>query len=218
MSDARRRFLRNAVTSYGQTALLGLSALLLTPYLFRALGTGGFGTWGVMFTLTALFSVVEAGFAAGPTKFIAEHRAREDRAQMESALGASVTIMGALGLLALAVSAAIAVFLTDLAAPGEQDAFRAGMLVLGVAYLLRFPLVAYGAVLTGYQRYDLFNLGQAVLVLGSALGAVAAVEAGAGVLGVAIAFGAACVASGLCYAALARRLDPELRPHPTPPP
>jgi O-antigen/teichoic acid export membrane protein len=211
MSDARRRFLRNAVTSYGQTALLGLSALLLTPYLFRALGTGGFGTWSVMFTLTVVFSVVEVGFAAGPTKFIAEHRAREHRAQVESALGAAVTIMGALGLLALAVSAVIAVFLTDLAATGEQDAFRAGMLILGVAYLLRFPLAAYGAVLTGYQRYDLFNLGQAVLVLGSALGAVAAVEAGAGVLGVAIAFGAACVASGLCYAGLARRLDPELR-------
>jgi O-antigen/teichoic acid export membrane protein len=211
MSNARRRFLRNAVTSYGQTALLGLSALLLTPYLFRTLGTGGFGTWSVMFTLTAVFSVLEVGVAMGPTKFIAEHRAREDRAQLESTLGASVTIMGALGLLALAVSAVVAVFLTDLAASGEHGAFRAGMLVLGVAYLLRFPLVAYGAVLTGYQRYDLLNLSQAVLVLGSALGSVAAVEAGAGVLGVAIAYGAAYVASGLCYVGLARRLDPELR-------
>jgi O-antigen/teichoic acid export membrane protein len=211
MSDARRRFLRNAVTSYGQTALLGLSALLLTPYLFRALGTGGFGTWSVMFTLTAVFSVVEVGFAAGPTKFIAEHRAKEDRGRVESILGASVTIMGALGLAALAVSAVVAFFLTSLAADGQHGAFRAGMLVLGLAYLLRFPLVAYGAVLTGYQRYDLFNLGQAVLVLGSALGSVAAVEAGAGVLGVAFAYGAAYVASGLCFAGLARRLDPELR-------
>src|SRR5918994_883470 len=102
MPDARRRFFRNAVTSYGQTGLLGLSALLLTPYLFRTLGTGGFGTWSVMFTLTAVFSVVEVGFAAGPTKFIAEHRAKEDRGRLESTLGASVTIMGALGLLALA--------------------------------------------------------------------------------------------------------------------
>jgi O-antigen/teichoic acid export membrane protein len=211
MSDARRRFLRNALTSYGQTALLGLSALLLTPYLFRTLGTGGFGTWMVMFTLTVVFSVIEVGVAMGPTKFIAEHRAREDRAQLESTVGASVTIMGAIGLLALAISAVVAVFLPGLAAGGEHDAFRAGMLVLGVAYLLRLPLVAYGAVLAGYQRYDLLNLAQAVLVLGSALGAVAAVEAGAGVLGVAIAYGVAYVVSGLCYVALARRLDPQLR-------
>src|SRR5690349_1489685 len=96
----RRRFLRNAVTSYGQTALLGLSALLLTPYLFRKLGTGGFGTWSVMFTLTTIFSMVEIGFAAGPTKFIAEHRAREDRARVESILGASVTVMAGIGVLA----------------------------------------------------------------------------------------------------------------------
>ena len=210
----RRRFLRNAVTSYGQTALLGLSALLLTPYLFRKLGTGGFGTWSVMFTLTTIFSMVEIGFAAGPTKFIAEHRAREDRGRVESILGASVTVMAGIGVIALAVSALIAFFATGLAASGLHDDFRRGMLVLGVAYMIRFPLVAYGAVLTGYQRYDLWNGGQAVMIAGSAIGAVIAVEAGGGVLGIAIAYGIAFVAGGLTYAVLARRLDPELRLRP----
>jgi O-antigen/teichoic acid export membrane protein len=210
----RRRFLRNAVSSYGQTALLGLSALLLTPYLFRKLGTGGFGTWSVMFTMTTIFSMVEVGFSAGPTKFIAEHRAREDRSRLESVLGASVTVMAGLGLLAFVVSALIALFATGLAASGEHSDFRQGMLVLGVAYMLRFPLVAYGAVLTGYQRYDLWNVGQAVMIAGSAIGAVIAVEAGGGVLGIAVAYAAAFVAGGLIYAVLARRLDPELRLRP----
>ena len=210
-APARRRFIRNAITSYGQSTLLALSALLLTPFLFRRLGTGGFGTWSVMFTLTTVFNMIEIGFAQGPTKFIAEHRAREHRGETEAILGASVVIMGALGLVALGVSLLLAIFATGLAAPGDQDAFRAGMLVLGVSYVLRFPLVAYGAVLTGYQRYDLLNVGQAVMILGSSLGAVVAVLAGTGIFGIAVAFSAASIAGGLTYALLAKRLDPELR-------
>ena len=116
---------------------------------------------------------------------------------MESILGASVAVMAGLGLLALAVSALIAFLATGLAASGQNDDFRQGMLVLGFAYLLRFPLAAYGAVLTGYQRYDLWNAGQAVMIAGSAIGAVIAVEAGGGVLGIAVAYGVAFVAGGL---------------------
>lgn len=196
--------------------MLGLSALVLTPYLFRRLGTGGFGTWSVMFTLTTVFSMIEVGFSAGPTKFIAEHRARQDRPQLQAVVGSAVAIMGGLGVVALGVSAVIAFFATGLAAAGEHDAFRSGMLILGVAYLVRFPLVAYGAVLTGYQRYDLFNAGGAVTVLVSLLGAVVAVEAGGGVLGVAVAYGIAFVAGGVCYLVLAARLDPGLRLRPWP--
>ncbi len=213
-SPGRRRFVLNALTSYGQTGLIALSALVLTPYLFRRLGTGGFGTWSVMLTLTTVFSMVEVGFAAGPTKFIAEHRATGDRREVETTLGAAVTTMGALGVGAFLVSAAIALLAAGLAASGEGDAFRSGMLVLGAAYLIRFPLVAYGALLTGYQRYDLYNVGQAVMIIGSALGAVLAVELGGGVLGVAIAYGGAFLAGGASYALLARRLDPELRLRP----
>jgi O-antigen/teichoic acid export membrane protein len=212
----RRRFVRNALTSYGQTGLNAVAALLLTPYLFRRLGIGGFGTWSVMLTLTTVFTMIEVGFAAGPTKFIAEHRAKQDRGEVESVISAAVTIMGALGFLALGVSAVIGLLASGLAAEGDHDAFRTGMLILGAAYLVRFPLVAYGAVLTGYQRYDLFNLGGAVTVFGSTVGAVVAVEAGGGVLGVAVAYGIASVVGGACYAVLAARLDPGLRLRPWP--
>jgi O-antigen/teichoic acid export membrane protein len=214
--SGRRRFLRNAVTSYGQTALLGLSALVLTPYLFRRLGTGGFGTWSVMFTMTTVFNMVEIGFSAGPTKFIAEHRAKQDRSRLEAILGASVTVMAGLGVLAFAVSALLAFLATGLAASGEVDAFRNGMLILGFAYMLRFPLVAYGTVLTGYQRYDLYNLGGAATVFCSLVAAVIAIQTGGGVLGLAVAYGISYIAGGIAFGVLAHRLDPELRMRPRP--
>jgi O-antigen/teichoic acid export membrane protein len=214
--SGRRAFLRNAVTSYGQIGLIAISALLLTPYLFRRLGIGGFGTWSVMVTLTTVFSMVEVGFAAGPTKFIAEHRAKRDHRELEAVVGASVTIMAGLGVLAFGVSAVIALLATGLAAAGEHDDFRTGLLIIGAAYMVRFPLVAYGSVLTGYQRYDLFNLGGAVNALGAAVGAVIAVEAGAGVLGVAVAYAIAFLAGGITYLVCAARLAPDVRLRPWP--
>src|SRR5919109_3643426 len=85
---------RNAASSYGARALLGLSVLLVTPYLFRRLGTAGFGTWSVMFTVTTVFSLLEFVFSAGVTKFIAEYRAQAHRRDdLNTALGAGVTLM-----------------------------------------------------------------------------------------------------------------------------
>jgi len=210
----RRAFYRNALTSYGQRALLGLSALLLTPYLFRSLGIDGFGTWSVIFTLTTVFTMLEVGFSAGTTKFVAEHRATGQRRELEQTIGAAVTLMAAFGVIALAVCALIGLFASGLAAEDDREAFEVGMLILGGAFLIRLPLVAYGAVLTGYQRYDLYNLGQAVLIAGTALGAVVALELGGGVLGVTISYAVALVAGGVTYVALALRTAGEVRLRP----
>jgi O-antigen/teichoic acid export membrane protein len=210
-APARRTFLVNALASYGSTGLLALSSLLLTPYLFRALGTGGFGTWSVMFTLTTVFNMLEVGFAQGTTKFIAEHRAMGQRRKAEATLGASVVLNIGFGILALALSVLLALVASGLAAGDDRNAFREGMVILGIAFLLRFPLASYGAVLAGYQRYDLYNVGQAVTIAGSALGAVILVEAGGGVLGVAIAYAAAFVAGGLTHLLLLKHHDRTLR-------
>ena len=204
-------FLRNALTSYGNRALLAASVLLVTPYLFRQLGPGAFGTWSVMFTLTTIYGMVELGFGAGTTKFIAEHRATGQREEAEQKIGASFVLNLGFGLVALVISALLALFASGLASAGEADAFRAGMLILGVAFLLRFPLATYAAVLTGYQRWDLWNAGQAVTVVGSSVGAVVAVASGAGVLGVAVAYAAGFVAGGITFLVLVKRLDTGLR-------
>jgi O-antigen/teichoic acid export membrane protein len=213
-APGRRTFVVNALTSYGKTALYALSALLLTPYLFRTLGTGGFGTWSVMLTLTTVFTMLEAGFAVGTTKFVAEHRAVGQRRELETTVGISLLLNLAFGLLTLLVCVGFAAFASGLAADGDREAFEDGMVILGAAFLVRFPLATYGAVLAGYQRYDLFNLAAVVDTVLPAIAAVVIVEMGGGVLGVAIAFAAGFVAGGICCFILMKRLDPGLRLRP----
>lgn len=206
----QRRFVRNAIGSYGARAVLILSALLLTPYLYRTLGPGGFGTWSVIFSLTTVFSLIQLGVAAGPIKLVAEYRAQGRRRELENVVGASVSALLALGVVALGLAALGASVLDGLASPAARDDFRLGMLALGVAFLVRFPCTAYMAVLEGYQRYDLSNATWMVTTLVSSVGAVVAVEAGTGVLGVAVAYAIAIVASSIVTGFLLHRLDPEL--------
>lgn len=201
---------RNAGASYGERALLMVSALLLTPYLFRRLGVDGFGTWSLMFTVATVFTVLELGVSVGVTKFVADYRALRLDPERDAVVGAAVTLMALLGIGALALSLALAFFATGLAADTEQDAFRTGMTALGVGMLIRFPCVAYSATLQGYQRYDLTSGALAATTLVFAAGAVVAVESGHGVAGVAIAYAVSLAGGGLLFAVMLRRLAPDL--------
>jgi O-antigen/teichoic acid export membrane protein len=204
------RIARNATTSYAVRGLLGLSALLLTPYLFRRLGAEGFGTWSVVFTLATIFLLIQVGFSVGVVKFVAELQAQRRRRELEAVVGAGVWLMALLGGVALAIAAGEAVLLDGLAAEEHREAFRLGMIAVGAGEVLRFPCSVYGAALQGHQRYDLTNLAQGVAIVSFAAAAVTSVELGGGVLGVAIAYAATTVLEGVLYALLLRRVDPEL--------
>jgi O-antigen/teichoic acid export membrane protein len=202
MSTERRQVARNATSAYAGRGLLILSVLLLTPYLFRSLGQGGFGTWSVMFTLATVFSVLEVSFSASISARIAELAGEGPDEALGPVVRAGAAVMAVVGVLALAVSAAVAFGASSLAAPGDEAAFRDGMLVLGAAMLLRLPCVAFGAALRGRQRYDLFQAGEATAVVVFAAGAVVALESGGGILALAVAQGVGLVLGGLLFVVL----------------
>jgi O-antigen/teichoic acid export membrane protein len=206
----RSRFARNAATSYGVRVPLALSALLLTPYLYRRLGEAGFGTWSVMFALGSVFSLLQAGFMAGITKFVAELRAQDRAAELQRTVGAALALMTLLGVLAALISAGIALGADGLAARGEHESFQVGMLAIGAVMLVRLPCLGCSAVLNGYQRYDASNGAWLVSIVAFPIAAVAAVEAGAGVTGVALSYAGSLLLGGLVAAGLLRRLDPRL--------
>jgi O-antigen/teichoic acid export membrane protein len=211
----RRRITRNAASAYGARAALGLGALLLTPYLYRRLGAGGFGTLSVILTIGTTFSLIELGFARGVSKITADLLARKRRRELDQNVGASVVLFAALGVVAALVLLAVAIFGSGLAAVGERHAFSLALVVLAVERLLYFPLSAYTAVLVGYQRYDLVNASEAFTSIAYTLAAIIAVALGGNVLAVAIAAAATHLVNGVASLLFIRRVDPalSLRPH-----
>ena len=205
---------KNAASSYGTRLIRGLSVLLITPYLFRSLGTDGFGTWAVMFTIIAIFNLFEYGMSAGVTKFVSQFRARDERHMIEDTVGSAVVVMGAVGIAAALIAVSIGLFAPGLAAHDERDAFETGMAVLAVATIIRFPFAAYGAALTGYQRFDTYGLCQTAEVLTFAFGAVVAIETGTDIIGLSVAYGAALIVGGLAYRIGIAYVDRELAVRP----
>jgi O-antigen/teichoic acid export membrane protein len=203
-------FSRNAAVSYGERVVAVLSTLLVTPFLFRRLGVAGFGTWSVIFTLMTVFSLVELGFAAGVVKYVAEHRARDEHDAVAGTLRIGVGMLTLVGLASFGVCAAIGLLGSGLAAAGQHSDFRTAMLVLGAALAVRLPGAAYGAVLAGYQRFDLFSGNLAFTTIVCSIGAVVAVESGGGVLGVAAAYAVGLAAGGLLQIVLLAHADPSL--------
>lgn len=206
----RAQVVRNAASSYAVRGLLAASALLLTPYLFRRLGVEGFGTWSVLFTLWTMFELVEVGFTAGVVKRVAEYRGRDDREALERVFGVGLLVTSLLGLVILGIAALAGWLLAGLAPEHLRDDFRWGLLAIGAGMAVRAPGAACAAALKGYQRYELYNVTQAVVVGGLIVGSVIAVEAGTSVLGIAVALGLSLALGGVVAAVLLHRLDPRL--------
>ncbi len=205
-----RTVLRNASSTYAHRLLLGLSVLLLTPYLFRGLGLEGFGTWSVMFTLAALAGLVEWAFTSGVARLVAESRGNERAADAQLLIGEAATALALPGLVCAAALALGELLAPGLAADGHGAGFTSGMFLLGAATFLRFPCAAWAAALVGYQRWDLFALCRALETLLFAVGAIIAVETGGGPTAVAAAFATALAAGALMQGVCARRVDTQL--------
>jgi glycosyltransferase involved in cell wall biosynthesis/O-antigen/teichoic acid export membrane protein len=204
------RVVRNALSAYGMRAVMAISVLVLTPFLFRELGAGGFGTWSVVFVIANIFTLIETGFSRGLSQVVARQLGEGKRERVAETVGTSIGLLALLGLLAAGVSVAVGVFLPGLAAGSARHAFTVGMIVVGIERLVYFPLASYAAALVGYQRYDLYNLGNVVNTVAFTVAAIAVVELGGGVLAVIVAFAAAHLLMGLFNAFALSRSDRRL--------
>lgn len=209
-SDGPRTVARNAAAAYGERALLMVSALLLTPYLFRRLGLDGFGTWSLMFTVATIFTVLELGISVGVTKYVADFRAVRLPHELHALVGSAVAAMALIGGGTLVISVTLGFFATGLVPDSQREAFTIGMVAIGLGMLIRFPCVAYVATLKGYQRYDRSSAAMAAATVLFAAGAVVAVETGHAVVGVAIAYSVSLAVGGLICAAMLHRIERDL--------
>lgn len=213
------RFARNALSSYGLRLLLALNALALPPYLFRTLGPAGFGTWSVIFSTVTIPILLQVAFSQAVAKRVADLLATGSGAALRATVRDALGLMAIAGVVLAAGCALVGLLADGLAAAGERGAFQAGMLLLAAAMLVRLPAGAYGAVLVGYQRYDLYNASWAISTATLGVGAVVAVELGWGVLGVAGAFALSTLVDTVLFVWLAARLGvgPRLRAAPREP-
>jgi O-antigen/teichoic acid export membrane protein len=198
-SAARRIAIGTVANVFGQAIVL-LVGFALAPIILHFVGATDLGIWIVIDSVGGFAFLVELGITAGLVKYVAEHAARGEADEAAKMVGAATWLYAVLGGLVAVIGLGAAFALpsvVDLHGRAHEVvpalvAFTA--IDVGVTILALPPIT----VLKALQRFPVANAITASGAVVGALLAVAALEAGLGIVGVAAA---AALNSVLTYAA-----------------
>lgn len=182
--------LLNTLSSYGRFALTGVAFLVLTPFVIRELGPEGYGLWTLVISTVGFFGVLDLGFGTAIVKFVGESRGLGSVARRNEVLSTVLALYCVISLLALlGIIPVVENFARwfDVPESASGVAETALWLIALRSVVLALPLSVFRGALFGTERILAVNLIQAVSVLFYAGGAVIALSAGHGIVGLAVA-------------------------------
>ena len=207
------RVLKNVLTNYARFFLGGLLGIVITPIMVHLLGDHDYGLWVTVFSLTGYFGLFDQGIRPSLVRYVSRDHARGDSEGLERTVNTALALFGAVGVVALAVTAVVASNFTrwfHIDAASIATVTKV-VWIAGVAVALGFPLGVFGAVLSGLQRYDLGNGIGIGVAIARALLFVAVLRLGGGLVALAWASLAMNLAGHALSFVLAQRLLPGIR-------
>lgn len=212
MTQRRPSVLGNTSTSILRFLVTVVATLVLTPFIIDHIGKADYGLWSLAFSILGFLGLVDMGFATSTVKYVAECRGQQDPERRNRLVSTLLVVYLVLAVVVAVGSAVLALFFNQLFdIPDEQQ--RDALLVFGVLavrLVLYLPLGLFRGILFGEQRIVSIN---AVQVASAALNValvVAALQAGYGVVAIAIVNVVVLVAEHAAYFVLARRYLPDL--------
>lgn len=212
---ARGRHIRRLLGGTGIALLefiLGIGiGIFLMPYIAGALGDRLYGVFAVAAAFVSCFSVLDLGIAAAVSRFITVHFSRGERDECSLLSATAFFLYVGLGLLGLAVSAAIAagayIFTPSMA---DIDLFAATVVIFGLSFLIGLPTNALTGVVTGTINQHLAASRNFFFRFIGALVSFLTIWAGGGIVALAVVSTIVAVFNAATIYVLARRCLPEL--------
>lgn len=129
----------------------------LTPFMVSHLGHVNYGLWALIGSIVGYASLLDLGIAASIVKFVAEHRAREEEAELRQMLATCLAVFLALGAAVTVAGVILAPFIPHIfnIPVDERGTASWAILVAAINAGLSLPLSIPNAVLFGVQRLDL---------------------------------------------------------------
>jgi O-antigen/teichoic acid export membrane protein len=204
---------RNVSTRYLAIAVEALVGLVVLPFNVLHLGTSAYGLWVLTGSITAYFSVLDLGYGGALVKFVAQYRARRDYAGLNEILSTIFVVFGAFGLFTYVVAIVIAVYLPHFfhLSPDQVHVGRIVLLIISLNVAAGTAFSVFGAVINGFQRYDLNNVVGTVSSVVTAAVNVAVLAAGFGLIELVTATTLVRLLTYFVYRANAYRVFPDLR-------
>lgn len=189
------------------------SRLILTPIVLAHVGLRGYGVWTLLFSLAAYVSIANVGFGVSYVRFTAECVRTREYDRLQGIIGAGITAVGAISVVALAFAWFFgSSLLRVLNVPEDMlgDGQIAMMIVLTVL-VMRLTLGCSLEVLAGLQRIDLTHRLTIVASFVEFAVTVPLLFLGHGLVGMAIGYGVGQLSCFLLGFRWVRRENPQVR-------
>jgi O-antigen/teichoic acid export membrane protein len=208
---------RNLSTRYlaiGTEMALGLIVL---PMNVSYLGPAAYGLWMLAWSVTSYFTMLDLGYQNGLIKYVAQYRAKGDTRALNEMLSTMFVVLTGLAAVVYLAAIAAAVHLDVLfqLSPEQVHLGRMVLLIVTLHVAASLAFGVFGALINGFQRYDLNNVVGAVTGIVTALVNIAVLLAGYGLIELVAATTVVRLLSYLVYRANAYRVFPSLSVRPS---
>ena len=206
------RWVLNIASNYLRV-IVGIAVMFfLIPFQVEHLGMEMFGLWSLVFAVVGLFGLLDLGFATAAMKYVAELTASGDHAGRNQVLSTLLVVYGVLGLICLCLVAILAGPASGWfeLSPDKANPFTLALWLLGTVVAINFPASLIKAILIGSGRMHLVNAIELATTLVNAVLIVVLLQAGLGLVGMAIATAVTMLLGPAAMLPLAIRLTPGL--------
>lgn len=198
--ESSRQIRRGALMSYAAMAFNILAGLIYTPWMIRQIGQADYGLFALAISFISLFTL-DFGLGPAVSRFLTRARAEGDRRREQVLLGMIFKLFSALGATLLVALLVVFLLIENIfleLTPAEIEKFRVVFVIAGLYTVVGFPFKPFDGILVANERFA-FKKGVALLhrvlvvgvmvaalLLGRGLYALVAVNAGVGLLDIAL--------------------------------
>ncbi|MEE8303902.1 MAG: oligosaccharide flippase family protein, partial [Candidatus Tectomicrobia bacterium] len=207
-----KRLIHNSLFSLSATIGTSIIAFFLVPFLVRHLGKEGYGLWVLVGSVFACAMTLQLGLSSAINRHIPVYLVKQDRHGIDRVISSSVFFFGLVGLVLMLVAIVVSLNLeTWFTIPSSLvGTGKLLVLIVGGLFALSMLVRPFGAVISGFQRYDILGLGTLIPYALRAALVVWALLAGHGLIVVGLIFGLSELVTYSVFWFFSRRLPGSL--------
>jgi O-antigen/teichoic acid export membrane protein len=208
-----RQVLLNSLSNFIGKSINIVSWFFLTPFILGQLGASVYGLWILIGSLVAYTSLLDFGIAGAVTKYVAQYHAIKQYKEARSMIATAFIVFLLIGLLIVVVSVSLAPIIVGLFKIEAEYRDLAQWLVIlsGLGVGISIPAKIFPATIRGLQRFDLINFIVIIHTVLLAVGMVAILIAGGGVIGLAVISILTNIVMIVPYIFILHKISPELK-------
>ena len=208
-----RGLARSIVSNWATFLFSACVNFFVSPIVVTSLGETQYGAWVLLVSMVGYLGLLDLGVRSAVTRYVAQFHAGGDHDAASRLCASALRIFLILGVIAALGSVGIALFMEHLfnIPPELMATARVVVVISGLSVAIALVSGVFGGVVVGLERFDYYNGVEIGIGALRAIGVIAALRSGHGLIALAIVQLAATAMRAIANVWLSRKLYPELR-------